>query len=201
MKIEHAAMLVVYLVSMEKNQALSTFGLSESADQDAIQNAIEERLFALKNEVLQKYMVPTLINKKLGMLQDLMLAEYVLLGGNIPAGNEIRHWNSSPSDRISMIAQYEEQISHLKLETMNSHTFHQLLRVMQAIVITQEYYMVLFRMLFNEFSEALPEEVNTREMIDTGKLLLTLRSGQPDERTVWDIEREIARIEKIQKLG
>jgi hypothetical protein len=38
-------------------------------------------------------------------------------------------------------------------------------------------------------------------MIDTGKLLLALRSGQPDERTVWDIEREIARIEKIQKLG
>jgi hypothetical protein len=53
------------LLVWNKNQALSTFGLSESADQDAIQNAIEERLFALKNEVLQKYMVPTLINKKL----------------------------------------------------------------------------------------------------------------------------------------
>jgi hypothetical protein len=100
-----------------------------------------------------------------------------------------------------MISQYEEQISHLKLEVMNSRTFHQLHRVMKALVLAQEYYMVLFRMLFNEFSEALPEEVNTREMIDTGKLLLALKSGQLEERMIWDIEREIARIEKIQMLG
>lgn len=73
---------------------------------------------------------------------------------------------------------------------------------MQALILTQEYYMVLFRMLYNEFSEALPEEVNTREMIDTGKLLLALHLGTLDERTVWDIEKgEIARIEKIQELA
>lgn len=186
---------------MEKSQALSIFGISESADQEAIFNAIEEKLFALKNEVLQKYMVPTLITKKVNAMQDSILAEFILLGGNVPAGNEIQHWSSSPPDRIAMISQYEEQISHLKLETMNSRTFHQLHKVMRALILTQEYYMVLFRMLFNEFSEALPEEVNTREMIDTGKLLLTLRAGQLDERSVWDIEKEIARIEKIQKLG
>lgn len=186
---------------MERIQALSIFGLAESADHDALLYAIEEKLFTLKNEVLQKYMVPTLINKKISAIQDTILAEYILLGGDIPAGNDIRHWSSSPPDRIAMISQYEEQISHLKLETMNSRTFHQLHKVMQAFVLAQEYYMVLFRMLFNEFSEALPEEVNTREMIDTGKLLLTLRTGQLDERSIWDIEREIARIEKIQKLG
>ncbi|MBL0316047.1 MAG: hypothetical protein IPP69_09780 [Flavobacteriales bacterium] len=186
---------------MEKNQALSIFGLTESSDQEELFNAIEEKLFALKNEVLQKYMVPTLINKKINSIQDIMVAEFILLGGQIPVGNEIRHWNSSPGDRIAMISQYEEQISHLKLETMNSRTFQQLHKVMQAFILTQEYYMVLFRMLYNEFSEALPEEVNTREMIDTGKLLLALRSGTLDERTVWDIEREIARIEKIQKLA
>jgi hypothetical protein len=54
--------------------------------------------------------------------------------------------------------------------------------------------------LFSEHYSALPEEVNTRDMIDTGKLILQLKAGNPDDKMAWEIEKELARISKIQQL-
>jgi hypothetical protein len=60
--------------------------------------------------------------------------------------------------------------------------------------------MLRFTEFFSEYSEALPEEVNSREIIDTGKLLLTLKQNQIDNKMSWAIEREISRIKKIRAL-
>jgi hypothetical protein len=46
----------------------------------------------------------------------------------------------------------------------------------------------------------LPEEVNSREMLDTGKLLVALKNDQVDNKMSWAIEREISRIKKIQGI-
>jgi|694.fasta_scaffold00272_42 hypothetical protein len=186
---------------MERSEALQHFGLPAEATAEEIENAIEEKLFGLKNEILQKYMVPILLHKKVNQIQDLMIAEYVLnnaLTENFE--NSPAVWNENPPNRIVLLEQYEKQISALKLALMESATFHQTHKVIQAFILTQEYYMVLFRILFNEFTEALPEEVNTREMIDTGKLLQALKSGDPDNRLTWEIEREIARIDKLRNI-
>ncbi len=185
---------------MEKKDALLAFGITGSVDAQDIRFAIEEKLFMLKNELLQKYMVPTLLSKKMQQLHDLTLSEYVLHDGEILQSSSPLLWSSNPANRIDFIEQYESHISALKLTMMNCTSFHHLMKVVQAFIITQEYYMVLFRMLFNEFSEALPEEVNTREMIDTGKLLLALKKGELDEKQTWEIELELARIDKIRKL-
>jgi hypothetical protein len=56
-------------------------------------------------------------------------------------------------------------------------------------------------MLFNEYAEALPEEVKSREIIDTGKLLQALKTNQVDNKIVWAIEREITRIDRITRLS
>jgi len=73
--------------------------------------------------------------------------------------------------------------------------------VMYRIILSQEYYMALFKMLFNEYAEALPEEVKSREIIDTGKLLQALKTNQVDNKIVWAIEREITRIDRITRLS
>lgn len=186
---------------MEKEIALQHFGLTPNASAEEIENAIEEKLFALKQEVLQKYTVPVLLNKKLQQLQDLMIAEFVL-NETITQNHETAPpvWSDNPDNRIVLLEQYEKQISALKLALMESKTFHQVHKIIQTLILSQEYYMVLFRILFNEYAEALPEEVNTREMIDTGKLLQALKAGEPDNRQTWEIEREIARIDKIRNL-
>jgi hypothetical protein len=186
---------------MERSEALHHFGLTTAASAEDIEQAIEEKLFALKNEILQKYMVPVLLSKKLQQIQGFMIAEYVLnsaLTANLESAPPV--WSDNPNDRIILLEQYEKQISILKLALMESKTFHQIHRIIQSFIISQEYYMVLFRILFNEFAEALPEEVNTREMIDTGKLLQALKAGEPDNRLTWEIEKEIARIDKLRSL-
>lgn len=185
---------------MEKSDALNKYGLTDYSDPDEIRSKLDETLHSFKVEVLQKYMVPALLVKKIQLIQDHMLSEYLLLNGEIITGNKINQWSDNPVDRVDFIEQYEKQISHLKLELMHCDSFHQLLQVVQAFIITQEYYMVIFRMLFNEFSEALPEEVNTRELIDTGKLLVALKKGELENKLTWEIELELARIDKIQRL-
>ncbi len=186
---------------MERGEALQLFGFRAEANPEEIETSIEQKLFELKNDVIQKYVVPVLLNKKINQIQDLMVAEYVLTGkrSSTPEINP-PVWNENPANRIDLLEQYEKQISTLKLILMDSITFQQAHKILQSFILTQEYYMVLFRIMFNEFAEALPEEVNTREMINTGKLLQALKSGEPDNKLTWEIEREIARIEKIQNL-
>jgi hypothetical protein len=185
---------------MEKLEALHQFKLTPEAQEEDIQQALEERLFEIKKDVLQKYMVPTLLHKKLVQIQDSMLAAYVLGATEESTMPDIPQWQGNPTERVQFIESYEAQISMLKLALMNVQSFHHLMKVIHEFIVTQEYYMVIFRMLFNEFSEALPEEVNTREIIDTGKLLLGMKKGELDNKLTWEIERELARIQKIQSL-
>lgn len=186
---------------MEKVEALLKMGLSETMEQEEIELVFEQKMFDLKKDILQKYMVPTLLTKKAQAIQEFMLMEHVLRPTSaLQSEMNIPQWQSQPSNRIEFLEQYEAQISALKLLLMNCTSYDQLLKIVQTFTITQDYYMVLFLMLFNEFSEALPEEVNTREIIDTGKLLLALKKDELDNKQIWEIERELARIEKIQRL-
>lgn len=186
---------------MEKAEALVRLGLSPTVSREEIQDTLEQKLFDLKKEILQKYMVPALLIKKIQMIQDFMVTEFVLLEQkDSHAQDNIPIWQDKPNDRIDFLERYEAHISQLKTILMNCQSFDQLLKIVQSMVVSQDYYMVLFRMLFNEFSEALPEEVNTREIIDTGKLLLALKKGELDNKQIWEIELEIARIEKIMGL-
>jgi hypothetical protein len=84
---------------------------------------------------------------------------------------------------------------------MNASGYRQLMDVIAELIDLQEAYMELFKEQFNEYSEALPEEVNTRDMIDTGVLLQGLKAGDLHAHMIWNIERELARISKIQKLS
>ncbi|MCC6601165.1 MAG: hypothetical protein IT223_10890 [Crocinitomicaceae bacterium] len=186
---------------MNVTGAAEFFNLPEGAGREEVRSRIDERLFEYKNEVLQKYIVPRLLIKRIQQITQLMLAEFVLTGKELPETGIVPvQWTERPSDRIDFLATYENHISQLKLALMNCHSFHHLHNVVQAFVVAQEYYMVLFRIMFNDFSEALPEEVNTREMIDTGKLLSALKKGELDNQQSWEIELELARIEKIRRL-
>ena len=184
---------------MNRQDALNIFKLNHDVEEDWLMEAMENDLFELKNDILQKYMVPVLLQKKLRELQDKVLAEHLLR----PATNGAPApdiWHSPYDDRISFLEDYERKMSELKTALMQALSFRIVFPIVQRIILTQEYYMVLFRLLFNEFSEALPEEVNSREIIDTGKLLLALKNNQLDESTTWAIEREIGRIDRIRAL-
>lgn len=186
---------------MDRTAALKLFEILPASTSDEIISAIEDKLFAMKNEVLLKYMVPKLLNKKTDQLALIIAAEAQLNPIVLkPKPHDNYAWTNQPENRIEFLEQYESNLSALKLGVMNCISFQELNDLIRSLILTQEYYMVLFKIMFNEFSEALPEEVNTRDMIDTGKLLLSMKNGDPDDKQTWEIEREIARIEKIQRL-
>lgn len=183
-----------------KQKAMEMLGLNFADDREAIEEKLDAMRFALKNEILQKYMVPSLLRKKEPLLQSYAEAEASIQAASEEPIERPEQWKSLPENRITFLEEYEIKLSELKLRIMQATSFAELNAVMEVLILTQEYYMALFKLLFSEFSEALPEEVNSREMIDTGKLLQSLKSGQIDNKTVWAIEREITRIDRIARL-
>lgn len=188
---------------MTKQMAMELLGLGPADDQESIREQIESLLFEFKKELLSKYMVPSLLRKKEAQLDAFIQAETVAVEALHTGGQliELEQWKALPGNRIEFLEHYEQHLSNLKLHIMNCNSFSALKVVMNQLIVAQEYYMALFKMLFNEYAEALPEEVNSREIIDTGKLLQVLKSGTIDNNTAWAIEREITRIDRISRLS
>lgn len=188
---------------MTMQMAMELLGLNPSDDEETIREQLELLLFDFKKEILSKYMVPTLLRKKEGQLDAFIRAESLTTQVARKAHNDEKaeEWNSLPADRIEFLERYEQHLSELKLQLTQTNSFAALKPIMKALILAQEYYMALFKMLFNEYAEALPEEVNSREIIDTGKLLQALKSGLIDNKMVWAIERELTRIDRISRLN
>ena len=184
---------------MNREDALNIFRLNPNIDEESVLEALESDLFETKKDILLKYMVPVLLQKKQRELQDKVVAEHVLHPSAVDQSAP-PIWNNAYQDRIAFLEDYEAKMSELKTSLMQARSYRVVFPIVQRIILTQEYYMVLFRILFNEFSEALPEEVNSREIIDTGKLLLALKNEPLTESITWSIEREIGRIDRIRAL-
>jgi len=188
---------------MTEQMAMELLGLNPSDDEETIREHVESILFDVKKDILSKYVVPSLLRKKEAQLDDLIAAECkaLKLPDNESADGVSERWETLPQDRIDFLEQYEQHISALKLQLMQCNSLLAAKGVMTHLILSQEYYMVLFKMFFNEYAEALPEEVNSRETIDTGKLLHALKTDQLDNKIVWAIEREITRIDRITRLS
>ena len=183
-----------------KQKAMALMGIESSHNFEEFENQHEQKLFEWKQELLQKYMVPSLIRSKLKPIADFIRAEQVLEINEASKEYSAPSFQFSDDDRIGMLESYESALSNLKLAVMNSASFNHLSKTLNALIDLQENYMHRFLMLFKEYSEALPEEVNSREMLDTGKLLVALKNDQVDNKMSWAIEREISRIKKIQGI-
>ncbi|MFM9984792.1 MAG: hypothetical protein ACKVOK_06130 [Flavobacteriales bacterium] len=186
---------------MNLEEAKNIFGISPELGQEEIQELIEQKLFENKNDVLQKYAVPTLLLKKLKQLNLLGDAEELIFG-KVAVSDFPSHELTGPYFTQTLFLEaYEKNISDVKLRLMNVSDFRSLCDATVELSDLQEIYMEMFKEQFNEYSEALPEEVNTRDIIDSGTLLQGLKAGELHAHMIWNIERELARISKIQKLG
>lgn len=185
---------------MEVKEALRLFNLNGDEQQEVIAENIESELFRIKQEAIQKYMVPGLLKNKLTQWKLLAEAEQSLVPDqNYDSGSQ-HSWTSQPNDKIDFLEQYEQRLSQIKLDVMNAAHHAAFVAAAENLILCQEYFMVLFKLFFSDHYEALPEEVNTREIIDTGQLLVFLKSPETSKDQSWSIEKELARIDKIQSL-
>lgn len=163
---------------------------------ELLQEAYEQKLFDARQDLLQKFAVPSLIRKKIKSLEPFVMLEQ-------PAGStqtEAPFGSAAMSNRIEFLEMYEKKMSELRLAIAQATSFAELCHVASSLALQQDYYMIIFAMHFSEHYKALPEEVNTRDMIDTGKLIMQLKAGNPDDKMAWEIEKELARIHKIHQL-
>lgn len=163
---------------------------------ELLQEAYEQKLFDARQDVLQKFAVPSLIRKKIKSLEPIMLLEQS--AGS--AQSETPFSSAAMSNRIKFLEMYEKKMSELRLAIAQAPSFAELCQLASSLALQQDYYMIIFAMHFSEHYKALPEEVNTRDMIDTGKLIMQLKAGNPDDKMAWEIEKELARIHKIHQL-
>jgi hypothetical protein len=185
---------------ISKSRAMTLMGIESSQNGDDMRDMREQKLFEWKQEVLQKYMVPALLRKKQSLLEEMIAAEKLLLDESHSNEFRLDIPALSKENRIDMLEQYEASISSLKLALTQCSAFIQIKPIIDSLIRLQDDYMHNFQLLFSGFSEALPEEVKSREMIDTGKLLHALKQGEPDNKMVWAIELELTRIKKIEGI-
>jgi len=172
--------------------------LDEQADTEMIQTAMEEKLLAAKKEILTLLPVPSLIKKRQLNLSMWIDAE-TITSASSSEGNQIARESQidKAQDRIAFLESYEQLMSVIKLEVMNSASFKGLSEVISEALRLQTAYMTGFKKFFSEYTEALPEETKSREMIDTGKLLNAIKSNNITSDITWEIEKELARITKL----
>lgn len=170
--------------------------LPSDCSTEQLQEAYEQKLFDARQDFLQKFSVPSLIRKKIKVLEPFVQLESTL----DPQTNEVPFGSVAMTDRVGFLEMYEAKMSELRLALTSAQSFTALCHAAASLALQQDYYMVIFMMHFSEHYNALPEEVNTRDMIDTGKLIVQLKAGNPDDKMSWEIEKELARIHKIHQL-
>ncbi|MFN0032788.1 MAG: hypothetical protein ACKVOR_11565 [Flavobacteriales bacterium] len=193
--------MAILSTAMDKESALQLIGAGVAATAEEIGDLIEQKLFEQKQDALQKYMVPTLLLKKTKQLEAWCDAETVLGFSAQIDDVAFATLTGRQSTQTIFLEAYEQALSEHKLRMMNAQSFAQLMHAINQMATLQELYMVRFRDQFNEYSEALPEEANSREALDTGTLLQGLKSGELSASMIYAIEKELARISKIQNTN
>lgn len=180
---------------MNIERAKILLSLDETADMEEIEEAMEEKLFHLKKEVLNLLPVPSLVKRK--QMTTERWSEIESPESNAAVYNPPVDTMLNAPDAISFLEQYEAMMSEVKLKLANSNSFQSLHKVLDAAVLVQSAYMRVFPHFFSDYQKALPEETKSREIIDTGRLLTALKSGQVTSDIAWEIEKELARISKL----
>ncbi len=187
---------------MNFDEAIKFLSLESDADREVIVNALEEKLFAVKKEILTLIPVPSLVSKRMNQLDKwIEIEELYLSPASRPDGILLTNELETTTDAISFLEVYEKEMSAEKLDIANAATFLFLNDRLTTTIYLQECYMDGFKKFFSNYNEALPEEAKSRDMIDTGKLLNALKNDNITSEITWEIEKELARIGKLPKVN
>jgi hypothetical protein len=175
---------------------LALLQLPSDTTADDLKEVYDQKLFDARQDLLQKFAVPSLLRKKIKLIEPFAQLELA----STEVIREAPFGSAAMADKIEFLEHYELKMSELRMALSSAKNFAELCKAAGSLALQQDYYMVLFTLFFSEHYSALPEEVNTRDMIDTGKLIVQLKAGNPDDKMAWEIEKELARIQKIHQL-
>ena len=196
--IEDKTNLFPLICGMTKEEALHYFELDKDFQALDLLDLVDEKLFVLKNEVLQKLAVPSLLTKRLKESDKILTATTALQMNEeveIPKFTEVVF----PLSPIDFLEYYERELSTVKLIIFHAKYPQVLSAGIQQLISLQEGYLKNFEVVFGKYG-ATDTEVSAQQMMDSGPVLRALKGNQ-DEEVTPIIQTEAARVRKLVSLG
>ncbi len=183
---------------MTKEEALHYFELDKDFQALELLDLVDEKLFVLKNEVLQKLAVPSLLVKRLKESDKILTATTALQMNEeveIPKFTEV----AFPLTPIEFLEYYERELSTVKLIIFHAKYPQVLSAGIQQLISLQEGYVKNFNAVFGKYGVS-ESEVSAQQAMDSGPVLRALKANQDAEVTDI-IQTEAARVRKLVSLG
>lgn len=186
---------------MTKEEALMYFEVSEDFQQMELLDIMDEKLFHLKNEVLQKLSVPSLLEKRrreclrmLDALEALQMKEDL--------APPVFQLIALPNEVISFLELYESQLASAKLIVFHSKTPQELIAAIDFLIDIQEQFIQSFLEVFRDFGPFQEDNsISAQATFESGELLRLLKTvGAKDDRVNSIIQKEASRILKLNGL-
>jgi hypothetical protein len=182
---------------MTRAEALEILQLPSHADADEIEDALDDQLFAMRKEAMTKYMVPQLLDKLVRRADLLAECSEVMLGAPWTPQTAVQFSDLNTSDEIAFFQEFEKRESEMKLQLNSAKNALQLKRALQALQEHQRLYMKQFVAVFSRYKNELESPTNSREVLDTGKLLLLMKQGNHKEEIEYLLAKELSRVSQL----
>jgi hypothetical protein len=185
---------------MTKKEAIQFLELENDNQVTDIFDSVDEKLFLIKNESLQKLAVPNLLKKR---ISDCTRITEALIALNLEekSSNSTFEKFTFEVDQITFLENYERCISAAKLSIFNARNSNNLKEALEAAFEIQTIFNAQFPEVFSSFGPFEVMDIPSREATDTGVLLRGLKSAENSDELKSLIQREAGRLLKIASLG
>jgi hypothetical protein len=185
---------------MNSQEALQYFEIDADYQQMELLDVMDERLFQIKNEVLQKIQVPSLLSKRkkecdkiiealeaLNMKEDVTLPEFPK--------------PELPKEKIAFLENYESLLASTKLVIFNARNPQTLSLAIDFIINLQHNYNHNFEEVFAEYGKSDNSNISVTQHFESGVVIRALKNNEVNVEIRQLIADEGARISKLLSLG
>lgn len=184
---------------MTYDEALHFFEIESDFQSIELLDIIDERLFQIKNEVLQKFSVPQLLEKRIKECQRIIEGQAALSMLETPILPEFPDIQF-PLNPIAFLEYQERMLSISKLQIHNAKQAQTLEKGILFIKELQETYHHLFIEVMKDYAPFNMDNVVASHLWDSGPIIRELKQNQLSELSIQAIKKEGARISKLSML-
>lgn len=174
---------------MDKHLALLTLGLQPDAGDEEIQEALEQKIFDLRNYVLSQPVIAKLFQARIAKLEQLALLQPISSDDDHARLSETS--NLENQDLLSLLMSYERSLAHVRLLAAGTLSARQLARYTGQLIAIQRDFESCF---LEHTTDVEPgATVQAAHPFPSGQVIVHLKAGNM-EAVVDTLRTEKARI-------
>jgi|GEM_PF-4356265 len=179
---------------MNRPEALGYFGLSLSAEEDEVKDALEWSLFTQKRDALGHVGIPQWLKARLKRVESLREAAAILESEQ----GSLLFSRIKPveiSDPLAFIRSYEQALSQIKLSISGCRSFGELARGFDVWLDLLENYARSYSTVMSPLIEDFLEDVKLSQSLDTAYFLRQFETAGVSASLIEMVSREKKRID------